>query len=107
MIKTKSELRKLLSNNKISESDIQNTVNHVYSPCFRYFTQYNPKISLESVKCPVLAVNGAKDIQVIVEENLSGIEASLQKAANQNYEMKLVKNKNDLFQTTLKFGIDE
>lgn len=107
LTKTKSKLRKLLSNNKMSESDIQNTINLVCSPWFRYFIQYDPKISLESVKCPVLAINGDKDIQVIAKENLAGIEASLKKAGNKNYEIKLVKNKNHLFQTTQKLGIDE
>jgi hypothetical protein len=107
LTKTKSKLRKLLSNNKMSESDIQNTINLVCSPWFRYFIQYDPKKNLENVKCPVLAVNGDKDIQVIAKENLAGIEASLKKAGNQNYEIKLVENKNHLFQTTEKLGIDE
>jgi dienelactone hydrolase len=107
LTKTKSKLRKLLSKNKMSELDIQNTINLVCSPWFRYFIQYDPKISLEKVKCPVLAVNGDKDIQVIAKENLAGIEAALKKAGNQNYEVKLVENKNHLFQTTEKLGIDE
>jgi dienelactone hydrolase len=107
LTKTKSKLRKLLSKNKMAESDIQNTINLVCSPWFRYFIQYNPKISLDKVKCPVLAINGDKDIQVTAKENLAGIEGALKKAGNQNYEIKLVENKNHMFQTTQKLGIDE
>jgi hypothetical protein len=107
LTKAKSKLKKLLAKNKISESDIQNTINLVCSPWFRYFIQYNPKISLQKVKCPVLAINGDKDIQVTAEENLAGIEAVLKEAGNKNYEVKLVENKNHLFQTTQKLGIDE
>ncbi len=107
LAKTKSKLKKLLSKNKMSELDIQNTINLVCSPWFRFFMKYEPKISLEKVKCPVLAINGDKDIQVTAKENLAGIEAALKKAGNQNYEVKLVENKNHLFQTTQKLGIDE
>jgi len=107
LIKAKSKLKKLLAKNKMSESDIQNTINLVCSPWFRYFIQYNPKISLQKVKCPVLAVNGDKDIQVTAKENLAGIEAVLKEAGNKNYEVKLVENKNHLFQTTQKLGIKE
>ena len=91
----------------MSEIDIHNTINLITSPWFRYFIQYDPKIALEKVKCPVFAINGDKDIQVTAKENLAGIDASLKKAGNQNYEVKLIENKNHLFQTTQKLGIDE
>ncbi len=107
LAKAKSKLKKLLSKNKMSESDIQNTIHLVCSPWFRYFIQYDPKISLEKVKCPVFALNGDKDIQVTAKENLAGIEAALKKAGNKDYKVKLVENKNHLFQTTQKLGIDE
>jgi hypothetical protein len=105
--KAKTKLNKLFAKSEMAEIDIQNTINLITSPWFRYFIQYDPSISLEKVKCPVLALNGDKDIQVTANENLAGIEASLKKAGNQNYEVKLVENKNHLFQTTQKLGIDE
>ncbi len=105
--KTKTKLDKLFAKSEMSEIDIQNTITLITSPWFRYFIQYEPSIALEKVKCPVLALNGDKDIQVTAKENLAGIDASLKKAGNQNYEVKLVENKNHLFQTTQKLGIDE
>jgi hypothetical protein len=107
LYKAKSKLNKLLAKTEMSEIDVHNTINLITSPWFRYFIQYDPKIALEKIKCPVLALNGDKDIQVTAKENLAGIDASLKKAGNQNYEVKLVENKNHLFQTTQKLGIDE
>ncbi|MBZ0243205.1 MAG: alpha/beta hydrolase, partial [Bacteroidales bacterium] len=38
-------------------------LNQILTPWMQYFLKYNPAISLEKVKCPVLAVNGEKDLQ--------------------------------------------
>ncbi|GAH35450.1 unnamed protein product, partial [marine sediment metagenome] len=44
------------------------------SPWYRFFLTYDPKPTLTKVKCPVLAINGEKDLQVPPKENLSAIE---------------------------------
>jgi pimeloyl-ACP methyl ester carboxylesterase len=46
-------------------------------PWVRYFVSYDPIPTLARVHCPVLAINGSKDLQVPPEENLSGIRAGL------------------------------
>jgi len=65
---------------------------------FRYFLSYEPSSSLEKVKCPVLAINGEKDLQVPPKENLAAIESSLKKAGNTNYKIKEFEGLNHLFQ---------
>jgi len=50
------------------------------TPWFRCFLEYDPVSSLKKVKCPVLALNGEKDIQVESKENLAAIEKALSKA---------------------------
>ena len=49
------------------------------SPWFKYFVRFDPIPTLEKVKCPVLAINGEKDLQVPPKENLSAIEECAEK----------------------------
>jgi len=69
------------------------------SPWLKFFLTYNPKPTLSKVKCPVLAINGEKDLQVPPKENLSAIEEALKVGGNQNYTIKELPNLNHLFQT--------
>ena len=41
----------------------------ITSPWFKYFVRFDPVPTLEKVKCPVLAINGEKDLQVPPIEN--------------------------------------
>ena len=50
------------------------------------------------VKVPVLALNGAKDLQVSAEVNLPAIKASLKKAKNRKVTIKSMPGLNHLFQ---------
>jgi len=54
---------------------------------------------LSKVSCPVLAITGEKDVQCSPEENLTAIEASLKRAGNRNYMIKVMPGLNHLFQT--------
>ena len=71
----------------------------VLSPWFRFFLTYDPKPTLRRVKCPVLALNGEKDLQVPPKENLKAIEESLQAGGNKSFTVKELANLNHLFQT--------
>jgi len=68
------------------------------SPWYRYFVKCDPKRSLKKVKCPVLAMDGALDMQVPAEENLKAIEDALKKGGNKDYTIKLMSGLNHLFQ---------
>ncbi len=65
---------------------------------FQYFITFNPQIYLQKVKCPVLALNGSLDSQVLPTENLKGIEKSLKEGGNKNYKIVELKGLNHLFQ---------
>jgi len=73
-------------------------VERVTDPWTVYFLKYDPAIALEKVKCPVLALNGDKDLQVTPKENLEGIKQSLAKGGNKKVTTKLLPNLNHLFQ---------
>ena len=79
----------------------------ITSPWFKYFLRFDPVPVLEKVKCPVLAINGEKDLQVPPKENLSAIELALKKGGNNNFEVIMLPGLNHLFQTSTTGAISE
>ncbi len=66
----------------------------------QFFMNHDPAENLSKLKIPVLALNGASDIQVTAAENINGIEQALKKAKNKNFEVKILPSLNHLFQTS-------
>jgi len=52
------------------------------TPWFRRFLQLDPRVYLDRVTCPVLALLGDKDLQVPAAENMQAIARSLERGAN-------------------------
>ena len=73
-------------------------VNQVISPWTRYFLKLDPADALVKVKCPVLALNGEKDLQVPFTENLAAIENALNKGGNKQVTTIAFPDLNHLFQ---------
>jgi hypothetical protein len=73
-------------------------VNQIANPWMIYFIKYNPAIALEKVKCPVLAINGEKDLQVPPKVNLEAIKGALAKGGNKKVTTIELPNLNHLFQ---------
>ena len=83
----------------ITESDfIAMQVGQITSPWMQFFIKYNPALVLEKVKCPVLAINGDKDMQVPSKVNLDAIKKALTKGGNKKITIKELPNLNHLFQ---------
>ena len=83
----------------MSEEDfVKLQVNQLTSPWMNYFLKYNPALILEKIKCPVLAINGEKDLQVPPKVNLEAIKKSLEKGGNKNVTTKEIPGLNHLFQ---------
>lgn len=95
--------------NKIGDPEVylNMQIKTITSPWFKYFLRFDPVPVLEKVKCPVLAINGEKDLQVPPKENLSAIEAALKKGGNKNFEVKMLPGLNHLFQTSATGKISE
>lgn len=83
---------------KKTEEMIESQLEQLLSPWMLNFIRYNPSTALEKVKCPVLAINGSKDLQVPSEVNLNAIETALNKAKNKNFVIKELAGLNHLFQ---------
>jgi uncharacterized protein len=77
---------------------INSLIIQVTSPWVKYFLLHDPAKVLESVRCPVLALNGEKDLQVPPRENLSAIKNALLKSGNNQVTVVELPGLNHLFQ---------
>jgi pimeloyl-ACP methyl ester carboxylesterase len=64
----------------------------------RYFISTDPATFWKKVKCPVLALNGDKDLQVAADENLPAIEKALKAGGNKSVKTMKLPGLNHLFQ---------
>ncbi|QOY91020.1 alpha/beta hydrolase family protein [Paludibaculum fermentans] len=68
------------------------------SPWMREFASYDPAPTLQKLRCPVLVLNGEKDLQVIADQNVPPIEAALKKGGNKDFRIVRLPGLNHLFQ---------
>ena len=77
----------------------QKQIHTFLSPWFRYFLTYDPRYALQKTRCPVLALDGSKDVQVPPAEDLAAIGSALSAGGNVNITIHELPNLNHLFQT--------
>lgn len=65
---------------------------------FRYFLSTDPSLFWSRVTCPVLALNGDKDMQVNYEQNLPAIKNGLKGGGNRKVKTVVLPMHNHLFQ---------
>lgn len=106
----KSDVQSLLEESlqNSSESEIPNgmtkaefislQVQQITSPWMTYFIKSNPRENLKKVTCPVLALNGEKDVQVAPKENIEAIQKALKEDGNSKLTTKIYPDLNHLFQ---------
>ena len=83
------------------------TLVSVNNPWMRYFLATDPAPFWSKVKCPVLALNGEKDLQVNYEVNLAAIKAALKKGGNKKVKTISLPMHNHLFQHCTTGGLAE
>ncbi|MDL5514877.1 alpha/beta fold hydrolase [Arenibacter sp. M-2] len=81
-----------------TEQFITAQVSQISTPWMMYFVKHDPALVLEKVSCPVLAVNGEKDLQVPPKENLTAIGNALKKGGNNKVTIMELQGLNHLFQ---------
>jgi len=104
-IKILALYKEILEKKKTSKEDTEKAVNQlkmtfgssVYT-WFRYFIVTDPAIFWKKVECPVLALNGEKDLQVAARENLPAIEKALKSSGNKYVKTVKLPELNHLFQ---------
>jgi pimeloyl-ACP methyl ester carboxylesterase len=82
------------------ETSIMMEISQLLSPWYQFFMTYDPLPALREVTCPVLAINGSKDLQVPSELNLRKIWKALSEGGNENYKIIELPGLNHLFQTS-------
>ena len=97
-----AKLSDLVENSGMSASlppaALQSQVRLMVSPWFRFSLDYDPVPTLQKTLCPVLALNGEKDLQVAPKENLAKIQKALQDGGNKDFQTAELPGLNHLFQ---------
>ena len=83
----------------LPEAQLAAQLKNVETPWFRSFLTYDPATALRQLTCPVLVLNGEKDLQVPPKLNLPAIRKALDEAGNKHYEIDELPGLNHLFQT--------
>ena len=65
-----------------SDAYVEMQTNAVTSKWFRFFFMHDPAAVLRKVQCPVLAINGELDTQVLAKQNLPAIQQALRDGGN-------------------------
>jgi pimeloyl-ACP methyl ester carboxylesterase len=82
-----------------SDATMAASISQLISPWFRWFLRYDPLPALRSTRVPVLALNGALDLQVPADANLAGIRQALAAGGNRDVTAEKLPGLNHLFQT--------
>ena len=67
-------------------------------PWMRYFVMFDPSTILGRIHCPVLALNGDKDCEVMAQKNIDAIREKLVSSGNQDVTAMVIPGLNHLFQ---------
>jgi len=70
----------------------------LFTAWYREFIAYDPRPNLAALRMPVLAINGANDVQVVASQNLPAIREALK--ANPDATVEALPGLNHLFQTS-------
>ncbi len=92
------QLRPLLESLKNLDESPQDILPVLLLPGTRFFLTHSCAPDLEKLCCPVLALNGSKDLQVPAKESLQGIARALAKAGNTDFAIREMPELNHLFQ---------
>jgi fermentation-respiration switch protein FrsA (DUF1100 family) len=68
------------------------------TPWFRQYLDFNPVPLLEQIKCPVLALNGDRDLQVDADETVPVLRQAYEKSGNKDFTVMEIQGVNHLFQ---------
>ena len=78
-----------------------------FDPWLHFFLSYDPAGNLRRVRCPVLALNGSNDLQVLPRLNLPAIGSALAYGQTRDYQVLELPGLNHLFQACDTGSMDE
>jgi len=68
------------------------------APWFRDFLDFEPQPILEQLQCPVLAINGDRDLQVDADDSVPLLRQAYEKSGNKDFTVIEIEGVNHLFQ---------
>jgi pimeloyl-ACP methyl ester carboxylesterase len=93
--------------NEDMKNSIRANIRSTNSPWWRFFAMHDPAEDIEKIKCPVLILNGDKDLQVRASVNTEAIRTALERGGNHSSTVIVYPGLNHLFQTSETGRIDE
>ena len=93
-----SLLRQLVKGWGYGEELTEQTVGQLASPWMYYFLKYDPTEAILNTNCPALLLNGSKDLQVVVSQNLPAYEKLITEKGKTNLTLREMPNLNHLLQ---------
>lgn len=84
------------SNTTYSLQQIRDSIHKANNAWLNYFIDYDPSQDIRAIKCPVMAINGSNDIQVLADVNMRALKHKL--PANSKHLFKEYPTLNHLFQ---------
>jgi fermentation-respiration switch protein FrsA (DUF1100 family) len=92
----KAKVQAALAADGIPPERAEAVLGQAVTPWFQFFLTHDPAATLRQVRCPVLAINGALDMQVPPKEDLAAIKTAL--AGNGDATVTELPGLNHLFQ---------
>ena len=82
------------------DAAVEAAVRQAFSPWMRHFVTRDPRTDLRRIPrtCPILILNGGKDVQVVAEQNIPEITKALLGAGHTSFTVRIFPNLNHLFQ---------
>jgi hypothetical protein len=112
-VRIAKEIRKVLKEYPaeapgMTEADLFNQFNNqMNSKWMRWLINADAREYWGDVRCPVLAINGTKDVQVNASQNLKAIEFALKRNGNEDYTTIALPNHNHLLQESFTGAVSE
>jgi len=92
--------KQMLPPGQTKEEFFKNQINAMCTPWYQFLYKVDPAVYFGKITCPVLALNGGKDLQVDAEQNLPAILKAVKDGGNHNVTVKELPNLNHLFQAS-------
>jgi len=85
-------------NASVPPAALADQVRLMATPWFRDYLDFDPVPLLEKIKCPVLALNGDRDLQVDADQTVPLLRQAYEKSGNKDFTVMEIDGVNHLFQ---------
>jgi uncharacterized protein len=84
--------------NSMPPAALQAQIRLMTTPWFRQYLDFDPAPLIEQIKCPVLVLNGDRDLQVDANDTVPLLRQAYEKSGNKDFTVMEIEGVNHLFQ---------